>query len=307
MKSYKELRLEGVSPLIRMDTMDDSPLTKCFEMLVERLTVLEKNVDQVRTILSREQDHKRGYINTAMWGWKMQLFVHEPIDQRTWDVFERPAAYYIQTNVEDYQQMDKYIMQQALDGLYDNEFDPCCMQTLKRRLVQELRSYDDDDTFEESLKCRQVGIKSERVYVLDHLKDIMVNRWLKLRGKERWASVTLETEDLFTVWMVPSTKARTEIDMRGCCEAMCELFDFLGIEEKVSNAQVCGLRDFEARFLQRYDSAFRCYCYETGRRDEWKRAERQALKAEAQRWGDWLREANAHPLWRGCRNIIYHT
>ncbi len=77
-------------------------------MLIERLTSLEKDHDQVRTILSREQDHKKGYINTAVWGWKMQLFVHDPIDQLWWEAFERPeAAYYIQTNVEDYQQMDK--------------------------------------------------------------------------------------------------------------------------------------------------------------------------------------------------------
>ena len=169
-------------------------------MLVERLTALEKDHDRVRAILTREQGHKRGYINTAVWGWKMQLFVHEPIDQRTWDVFERPAAYYIQTGVEDHQQMDEFIMRQALDGLFDNEFDPCCVQTLKRRLVQGLRTYEDvDDSFKQSLKCRQLGIKSKRVYFLDHLKDIMVDRWLKIRGKERWASVTLETEDQFTV------------------------------------------------------------------------------------------------------------
>ena len=277
-------------------------------MLVERLTVLEKNVDQVRTILTREQEHKRGNINTAVWGWKMQLFVHEPIDQRTWDVFERPAAYYIQTNVEDHQQMDEFNIQQALDGLYDDEFDPCCIQALKCRLVQELRSYDDDDKFEESLKCHQVAIKSKRLYVLDHLKDIMVERWLKIRGKEQWASVTLENENLFTVWLVPLMTASKEIDIRGCCEAMCELFDFLGVKEKVSNAQLCGLRKFGARILQRYDSTFRCYCYKTGRRDEWKRAERQALKAEAERWGgDWLRKANEHPLWRGCRDIIHRS
>ena len=275
----------------------------CFEMLVERLNVIERRCDDSQKIARDEQRHKKGFLNVAALGWKTEVFVHEPIDNLR-DPFEQSYGFYLRTNIKSPRELEKIILHKMLDREFDEVLNSCNadIETIRYRFQRELDMFDEEDGAGEYLRCHEVGLKSDRVFVIDHMKDILAQNWARVRARGNWTKIMFDTEYTFTLWMVPSQEKHKDIP--SCCEAMFDIFDSMRLE-RPANVQICGLTEREFDFLWRLEVLLSYNGWKLGR-DELpsRQQEWHDLQVEAMKHNEWVDKIDRHPLWKGCQRWL---
>ena len=175
--------------------IEESQLTKCFEMLIERLDAVEAKCEYFQKYIELEQNNKLGHINTWVWGQDVDLYVHEP--RVPSKLFERPQAFLVKTNFYDPGWQYRMSWKNTLDGDFDDVLCGCDLALTKRLLLE----YD-----EREVMCQWVGLKSSRVDVLDHLGDIQLNRWLQRQDSKLFQALSCNwcNSDSVSFWLIPS-------------------------------------------------------------------------------------------------------
>ena len=214
-------------------------------------------------------------------------------------MFERPSGYHIRAYIASYLDLDESIFQRTWEGDFNDVLQFCDGKAIRDCFERESREslYHARDYLKEPIRCDDVRLKSNRTYVVDHLKDVLAQRWPGVKYG-RWTSVMLETGLTFNLWMIPSEKIKVESIVRTCCEAMFDLLEFMKVE-RLANAQICELHEEEAILLLRYDRLLESSPH---RRPD--QADMQSLLNEARRQGNWIDKCDDHPFWRGCKSVI---
>lgn len=293
--------------------MEESYLIACFKMLIERLNSVERRCDDLQRIAQNEQKHKTGFVNTAPWDWNIDLFVHKPISPRL-GPFDAPYAFYLQTNINSPRELEDVILHKTMDHEFDGELIArgADLDTIRLSFQQELDHLARlDRIFEETgeellesfepITCHKAHLKSQRLFVVDHLKDVLARRWGKVHMDGKWVEAMFDTQFGLAIWMVPAKNEQHPVDCLGCCEAMLNLFEYLGLE-KPANVQLCGLDKYEFDFLRRMELLFAYTCYENGRDVPSRAQEWQDFRREAR--SEWVDTLGAHPLWEHCQRWL---
>lgn len=277
--------------------IEESHLTKCFEMMIERLTALECKTDAVQTHLSQMENGRIGCVDTKVWGLDVDLFVHKPLYPPRY-VFERPDAFLLKTDWYDVEWGNRLCMQGAIDGRYDDDLAGLCdIETLKKLLSEEKETGI-------VARCAQVGLKSSRVFVVEDLGDIEVRRWLKRQDKQIFKSIRCDwsMEMGVSFWLTPITdKARSSLarktSVQDCVEAVVKLLKDFGGPTEGLEVQLCPLSRWERDICMVFELAWQ--------RENWKVEDdvtvelRKAVQSMTKKTGkDMLRRLEMHDLLR---------
>lgn len=236
--------------------IEESHLTECFEMMIERLTALECKTDAVHRYISKRENRRTGCVDATIWGLNVDLFVHKPLYPLV-DPFERPDAYLLKINWFDVEWGNRLCMQKAIDGHFDEDLKGLCdIETMKKMLLEEKET-------KMVARCEQVGLKSSRVFVVEFLGDIQVRRWLNCQDNKIFGSIRCDwsMEMGVSFWLTPvSDETRSscarKTSVQECVEAVMRLLkDFGGPTEKVE-IQVCPLSRRERDIFMTFELAW---------------------------------------------------
>ena len=109
------------------------------------------------------------------------LFVHKPLYPP--EAFQWPDAYVVKTDWYDVEWGNRLCKQEAIDGDFDDDLRGLRdIETLKRLLSEEKET-------EIVARCEQVGLKSPRVFAVEYLGDIKVQRWQKSQENKVFKSI----------------------------------------------------------------------------------------------------------------------
>ena len=210
--------------------LDESHLTKCFEMLIERLDSIETNCDAFQTYTDVEQNNRVGCIDTLAWGLDVDLFVHKP--RVPLKPFERPVAFLMKTSFFDSLWQYRMSLQDVEHGKFDDVFRGCDLAYTKKLL---------SEMDEKPVMCRFVGLKSSRADVLDHLGDIQLTRWLRRQESSTFNDISCNwsNSDTVSFWLTPTkdevhpSRAK-KTSIRECVETLLKLLrDLDGTSERL--------------------------------------------------------------------------
>ena len=234
--------------------VEESHLTKCFEMLIERLDAVESSCENIQKTLEFEQHNKVGFINTLAWGLDVDLYVHDPLYPNRLGPFGRPYAFLVKTNWHDVEWGYRLSLQEALDGSFDDDLYGKCDVDLTKKLLAE------EEETRVAPKCQAVGLKSSRVFVLDYLGDIQISRWLTKQTKKIFKTVhcNWNADDGVSFWLTPKNDEEVyyrtrKTNIRECVESVINLLRDLGGPVGRLEFQVCPVTCQSLQFFKTYE------------------------------------------------------
>ena len=284
----------------RFDIMDgqikESVLVRVFEMMVERLTAMEKKIDRFEEILEHEQSIRYGRLNCkAFLDFDANIFVHKPVlgvDQHS-----GPAMYCIYLDIEEdsdhHVKLYRTLQRELMRGEYEDELGSG-VQDIKK--LCRFRGLEDDDTWngEESegwLVCEQYSIESKRVFVHDHILDLKTSRWVS-KYRHEWHSVRCVMDFGVTVWMEPSEAARNACNAVKSVKAALAVLKFLGFDGQPGTVEVGTLEKHIAGTVHDFDIAMIAYFNTSGEKEARLKAEMKDLRKH-----DWWKHFQGHVFW----------
>lgn len=276
--------------------IEESQLTRCFEMLIERLDTVESRCETLEKHMQYEQDIKLGRINTSPWGLDISLYVYDHLFADESRPFERAHSYYVKTSQRDTEWED-LILNAALEGRFDDELRGSCdLEAMKQLLPRR-------ENDKGPLMTSTLGLKSARLYVRDHLGDITIRRWVSRRQDCKWKSIQCnwDRDDGMAFWVTSPTDERNEYlyartTVRDCCTILVDLIADFGGPSKDLEFQVCPLTDSGKLFLRRYELV--CQREFEGVQDENTARLKKDLKDAKRKWPGLMAAIDKHSYWR---------
>ena len=231
--------------------MEQDQLIKTFEMLVERLTSLEQDVKHLLDIFANDNDGREGRLNTRAWNLDFDVFVHKPLLIDECDFFTKPHMYYVLTDLSEDEMFTSStfntVITKTLAGDFDKALATADIENVKRNAKI---MTGDNESREEWLKCEKSGLESSRVYVFEHLLDVMISDWT--RHSADWESITCMYDYGVSFWMKPSAAAKHDCGPRKCIVTMSQLLRFLDIGTDPRKVQLGPLGYYEGEFFRNY-------------------------------------------------------
>lgn len=241
-------------------TVKESVLVNVFEMLVERLTALEKKIDRLEESIENEQATRYGRLNSkAFLDFSVEIYVYKPFKG---DRVGSPAMYCLYFEIEEdsvhHVGLYKTLEHELFEGKYSDNLGDGVEEIIQRLKSREL---EDDESWRGAgcLRCRDFRIESERKFLQDHLLDLKCQPWIS--RNQLWQSIRCEMDFGLTMWLEPSEGLETSCNVVKCVQAALALLDFLKFKAKPRGIRIGTLGKHIAKVVNDYDIASQCHLY----------------------------------------------
>jgi hypothetical protein len=117
--------------------VEESQLTRCFKMLLERLETIDMRYERLEQHMQHEQDIMLRHVNTSPWGLDISLCLYDHLFAKHASPSERARSFNVKTKWANMEWEDP-MSDAALEGRFDDGLrDACDLEVMERLLPRE--------------------------------------------------------------------------------------------------------------------------------------------------------------------------